>query len=266
MNRKAGIPTIVVAAIFLTVATNLHAQSLTSDPQGLKLATQALTALTGGAPVADVSLNANVIWIAGSDYLTGTATLKAKGLSESRIDFSLGNTTRSEIRTVSGGFPTGSWAKNAATPQALSVHNCWTDAAWFFPALSSLAQVPNPNFSFSYVGLEKHGGVSAQHLRLFQVFPQDTKGLMAVERLSATDVYLDPASMLPLAIAFRVHPDDNMLTDIPMEIRFANYQSVNGVQVPFHVQRMLNGGIVLDVVVTNAAINTGISASSLTLQ
>ena len=269
MNRNAAA---VVVAFIVAVTTISLAQTTPTGPPGSSLATQSLAALTHGLPVADASINANVTWLAGSDYFTGTGTFRAKGTSESRMDLNLGDSTRSEIRTTSGGVPEGAWIKAAAltvstaTPQPYALHNCWTDAAWFFPALSSLAQTSNANFVFSYVGLEQHGGTSTQHVRVSQVFAQDTKNVLNVPRLGTMDFYLDPTSLLPWAIAFKVHPDNDMNTDIPMEIRFANYQTVSGVQIPFHIQRMLNGGVVLDVVVTSAVINSGLPDSDFNIQ
>jgi hypothetical protein len=256
---------VLVSLVTLLVALPALAQTApVSDPQALSLAAKSIATMTGGKPVGDITLGGNVIWIAGSDYFTGTGTLRAKGTSESRIDLDLGDSTRSEIRTTSNGVPQGAWIKaepatvDNAAPQPIALHNCWTDAGWFFPVLSSLGLTSNAYFTFSYVGLEQHAGVSAQHVRVSQVSALDSKGLLNVQRLSTMDFYFDPASLLPLAIAFKVHADDDMNTDIPMEIRFANYQPVSGVQVPFHIQRMLNGGVVLDVVVTSASINSGL--------
>lgn len=58
----------------------------------------------------------------------------------------------------------------------------------------------------------------------------------------------------------------DMNTTIPNEIRFAQYKTVNGVQIPFHIQHMLNGLVVLDITVTSATLNTGLLDSQLTLQ
>lgn len=264
---------VILLSLLLAAPHQVLAQTTSaSDPRALTLAMQAIAALTGTVSVVDATLNANITWLAGSDYFTGTGTFLAKGTSESRFDLNLGDSARSEIRTTSGGVPEGAWIKAAvsavstAQPQLFALHNCWTDAAWFFPALSSLAQTSNVNFVFSYVGLEQHGGVSTQHLRVSQVFIQDAKNVLNVPRLGTMDFYLDPASLLPWAIAFKVHPDNDMNTDIPMEIRFANYQAVTGVQIPFHIQRMLNGGVVLDVVVTTAVINSGLPDSDFNIQ
>jgi hypothetical protein len=80
------------------------------------------------------------------------------------------------------------------------------------------------------------------------------------------DFYLDSSSFLPLAIAFTVHPDDNINTNILMEIRFDNYQLTSGVRVPFHIQRFFNGNLVLDETLTSVSINTGLSSSLFAVQ
>ena len=235
----------------------------TSDPQALALVAKSIAAMTGGLPVNAVTLNANAIWIAGSDYFTGPATLQATGTTDSRVVLTLNGLSRTEIRTTSGGIPSGSWTDASAAAQPFALHNCWTDAVWFFPALGSLAQAASRTFFFQYVGQEQHEGISAQHIRAFQAFPQDdTRNLLSVQRLSTIDFYLDSTSYLPLTIAFKVHPDKDMNTDVPMEIRFANYQVVSGIEVPFHIQRSLNGEVSLDLTVTSAVMNSVPSSSA----
>jgi len=174
----------------------------------------------------------------------------------------LSGRTRSDVRNVASDSPSGAWETNGTSSTAYAFHNCWTDAAWFFPALSSLSQTANPRLIFKYIGQEQHNGVATQHIQVFQVPVQGPK---SAQRLSLMDFYLDPASYLPLAISFNLHPDDDMSTNIPVEIDFANYQAVSGIQVPFHFQRSFNGGVVLDVTVTNAVFNSGLPDSLFTL-
>ena len=252
---------LAVAVVFLFSVASAVAQNPASDPLAVSLAQQSVAALAGGVTISDVTLNASVISIFGSDNGSGTATLKAKGITESRVDLNLGGGTRSDVRNTASGSPGGAWEKNGGTSAPYAGHNCWTDAAWFFPALSSLMQTANPNFIFKYIGQEQHGGVNTQHIRIFQV----QGGVSLMQHLSAADFYLDPVSSLPVAIAFQVHPDTDAGTDIAAEVRFANYQPVNGIQVPFHIQRMLDGGVVLDVTVTNAIFNTGLADSTFSL-
>jgi hypothetical protein len=84
--------------------------------------------------------------------------------------------------------------------------------------------------------------------------------------LSTMDFYLDPSSLLPLAVASNVHPDNDMNRDIPSEIRFAEYRPIKGVQIPFHIQQMLNGSLLTDVTVNDAQINSQINNTQFTLQ
>jgi hypothetical protein len=149
-------------------------------------------------------------------------------MSESRVDLNLGSGARSDVRNLIAGSPAGAWAKNAAASTADAQHNCWTDAVWFFPALSSLTQTVNPSFIFKYIGLDQSGGVNTQHIRVFQIIPNDTSGLPLSQQLSTMDFYLDAVSYLPLRVAFNLHLDIDQLTNIPAEVDFANYRSIKG--------------------------------------
>jgi len=262
MNRS-----VVVLILLLTLSClcSVAQTPPTSDPQALALIAKSVLAMTGGTTLSGVTLNANAIWIAGSDYFTGPATLQAAGTTDSRIDLNLNGLTRTDIRTTSGGFPGGSSTGASAKAQPFAQHNCWTEPVWFFPALSSLTvAATNTNLVFSYVGQEMHGSVSTQHIRMIQVWPaDDVRTLINVQRMSTTEFYLDSASLLPVAIAYKVHPDKDANTDIPMEIGFANYQVVSGIAVPHHIQRSVNGEVDLDLTVTNAVMNSGLSISKL---
>jgi hypothetical protein len=54
--------------------------------------------------------------------------------------------------------------------------------------------------------------------------------------------------------------------DIPVEIRFGDYKSVNGFLVPFRIQRVLQGMLNLDLTVTSATVNVGLADSDFALQ
>lgn len=259
MPRRAILFSIALSALNLFAQT--PSPTPTSDPQAIALAQQSIAALAGGVSIADVALNANVISVLGSDYETGSGVLRAKGTAESRIDLNLSGGTRSDVRNVAGSTPGGAGARNAAASKGYPQYNCWTDATWFFPALSSLSQITNPNFVFRYIGQAQHNGVNTQHIQVFQVVP----GFATAQKLSAMDFYLDPVSFLPLSIDFNMHPDTDMNTNLPAEINFANYQQVNGAQVPFHIQRTLDGTLELDLIVSNATFNTGLPDSLFTL-
>lgn len=257
------------ASVLLFTLVSCHfsaAQSTpTSDPSAVAVATKSLAALTGGQPVSDVTLTGTASWTAGSDSATGAVTLRAKGASESRIDLALSKGGRSEVRNGQLGTSAGAWRDSDNVVHAIAGQNCWTDATWFFPALSSLTM--QPNVVLKYLGKEMLGNSAAFHLQTYYFAgskkPTDNSFF---QQASSTDWYVDSTSLLPLAASFNVHPDNDSNTNIPVWIGFLSYTSVNGVQVPSRIQKYVQGGLVLDLTLTNAALNSGLSDSIFSLQ
>jgi hypothetical protein len=68
-------------------------------------------------------------------------------------------------------------------------------------------------------------------------------------------------TFLPASITFNAHPDNDSASNLLVEIDFSNYQSVNGFSVPMHIQKYLQGTLLIDLTVETAAFNTGIPLS-----
>ena len=144
----------------------------------------------------------------------------------------------------------------------MAIHNCWVDAAWFFPALTLQGLQTDATLGAVYLGATQWNGVAAVQLEFFHIIPWQTADMTAeIQNLSVVDLYLDPKSLLPLAEDYNTHPDNDFIRTIPVGIRFGNYQPVAGVAVPFHMQRYFQGTLVLDLTLTNAAINSGVTAA-----
>jgi len=254
----------VLYMLFSSPAFPQGATTASSDPQAVALATQALTAL-GTAQVSDVTLTGSVTRSIGPDVETGSFTLKALGLVQSRMDLSFSSGPVTEIRTIANGTPQGMWLEGGTVHPAAN-HNCFTDAAWFFPALSILnGPIFNANSVVTYIGLETRAGRSVQHLHYFvQGAVSDPTGL--VQRLSAEDIYLDSSSLLLVSLVFNEHPDANAAVNTPVEIDYSDYRSINGINLPFRIRKSFNGSLLLDLTVQSAALNSGLSNSVFTAQ
>jgi hypothetical protein len=256
----------VVLVLFLTalVSSPIKAQTTTParDPQAVTLIASSLKALTGGVAVNDVTLQASATYVAGSDEESGTATLTASGNRQSLVQLNLSGGTRQEIRDG----PAGAWSGPDGTAHSMAIHNCWTDASWFFPALTLEAIAADPQTAVSYLGPDSSKGRPLLHLQVTRVPPGQSADLTAlIQRLSRMDIYLDPQSFLPLILDFNTHPDADAGTNIPVEIQFGSFQKNNGALVPFRIQKYLQGSLLLDLVVTNVSINSGVSSSVFTL-
>lgn len=260
--------------------------SPTSDPQAVALLQRALNVLTAGASISDVTLTGSAHSIAGSDDETGTATLKATSLGDSLVDLNLSSGTHIEIRNHSGiplanslppGVslpselePIGAWSGSDGVLHGMAAHNVLTDATWFFPALTLERLTSSSSFLLSYVGQETHNGQAVIHLSAWLgVSPEASSQpqfAVLAQRLSELEIFLDPSTSLPVALAFNSHPEDNFFRDIAIEVQFSDYQAVSGVQVPMHVQKYVNNGLSLELQLGGATLNTGLSGSNFTIQ
>jgi len=250
--------------VFAIVANAQQTSAVaTQNPTAISLARNSVAVLSGSVQISDITLTGTATRVAGSDTGSGTVTLKALGTSSSRMDLSLSDGSFSEIRSSPNGPPEGQWLAPTGSYNDMAMHNCFTDAAWFFPALTVLSQTSNPNLSITYVGQQIKNGISVQHLQFALSSGLQVPGSCdPLSTLSSTNVYLDSSSLLPVAIAFNTHPDNNALLNIPVEIDFTNYQAVKGVQVPFHIQKFLNGSLFLDMTIQTANVNSGLTVSA----
>lgn len=261
---------LVFSALFLILSSAQPArpggQSASSSVSASQLLQQSLAALQGNTPITDVTLTGSARRIAGSDDESGTATLKALAGTGTRLDLSLSSGPRSELRNVSGPEPAGSWSGPDAVSHAISNHNLFTDPGWF-PAFAISSLLSAPNAVITYIGTETHDGQAAIHITASQQFPTlsgNTASLM--QHLTQTEIFLDPSTNLPAAVAFTMHPDNNALLDIPVEVQFSDYRSVNGAQIPFHVQKFLNNSLLLDLQLQSATLNSGLTVASFQVQ
>ncbi len=247
-----------------TAATTLSIP-LSSDPQAVTLIQEALSALTGGTSLTDISLSTNAVWIAGSTNVSGTAILKAKGTGESRLDISAADIVRTEIRNDAID-PGGEWIGSDGVSHKMALHNSQNIAGWFSPA--SVISGMSGAAVLQYIGSETRNGLAVDHVRFFRQAGnyKNPSDALLFQKLSQTEVYLDASSHLPVAISWNAHPDQDYVVNFPMEIRLAGYQSFTGVAVPSRIQRLLNGSLNLDLTVTSVQINSGIPDSAFALQ
>jgi len=259
-----------------------------SDPQAVSLLQKSLAVQVGTLQVTDVTLSGTAQRIAGSDDENGTATLKATVLGDSRIDLSFQSGDRSEIRNHSAlplpsslppgvpapaepvAQPAGAWSGPDGVMYGMANHNVMTDAAWFFPVATLARVLSSQGYLLSYLGPETHDDRSLVHVQITEPLPAADNAPEQIatlaQHLTQMDVYFDPATLLPAALDFSIHPDNNAVIDLKTEVRFSEYRAVSGVEVPFHVQKYVNNGLVLDLQFASAALNTGVPATAFQIQ
>lgn len=265
MRVTRPIISFVICSFCLVPLLTGQSTSTASSTQAATVLQSAITALTGKTAIADATLTGTVEWIAGSEDETGTATYK--GLTGTyRLDMVFRNGTRSEIVSPVSGVPAGNWIGLDGVSHAIANHNLMVDVGWF-PAFALTSLISSSNTVLSYVGQETRNDMSVIHVSAIQISPNfagSSSSLM--QHLTQVDLYLDPTTFLPVSYVFNVHPDNNALLDIPVEIRYSNYQSVNGAQIPLHVEKYLNNTLAIDLQFQSPALNTGLTASQISGQ
>jgi hypothetical protein len=258
----AGLAYLIASPMY----AQLTPQTASATPQVNTLVGQAVAALGGSVAVSDLILIGTVTRMVGGTKESGSATLKLRGTGKSLLDLSTGSDRRVEMFNDSNGGPDGEWIGTDGIPHRMSPHNCLVPAGGFVPhGLVSL--MVRSDATVTYIGAESRNGVRVDHLRAFRTFPRQTAKMTAtLQRLSTFDVYLDSTSHLPLAVTFNLHLDDDLSRDIPVEVRFADYRNVNGVLIPFRIQRRIQGGLELDVTVSIVTVNSGLSDSDFALR
>jgi len=258
-------PVCAIVLSFVVVLSPVIAQQTASTVQPSTLLQQSLAAQTGNTLISDVVLTGSVRRIAGSDDESGTVTLKGLSGGTNRIDLSLSSGPRSEIRSVSTSGPSGSWSGPDGVAHAMAYHNVITDNGLL--ALFTISSIlSNANSVLTLIGPETRNGQSVIHLTAVQQFPSLTGDSSLMQHLTKMDIYVDATTNLPAPLVYNTHPDNNTGIDIPIEIMYADYRATNGAQIPFHIQKYLNGSLFLDLQFATASLNSGLSASALSIQ
>ena len=237
-------------------------------PEANQLLRRALSVLSANSITHDVTLSGTAHYTVGPDDETGTATLKAIVTGASRIDLMLPSGPRIEVRNLGANVPVGTWSGPDGVDHAIPYHNLLNEPSWFSPVASISRLLASPESAASFVSTETIDSQSVQHISVTQQAPQSVASAEPsfLPHLTQIDFYLDSATSLPAAITFDIHPDNDALIDIPIEVRFSDYRPVNGTQIPFHVQKFLNHGLILDLQFESATINSGLSATALAIQ
>ena len=226
----------------------------------------ALAALSPRVAITDITVSGSVEYTAGSDDETGTFAIKALAPGASQISLSLPSGQRTEILNRSANPPVGSWTGPDGTSHPIAYHNILGEPVWICPFVTINAALSNPQSVTVYVGPETKNGEAVQHVSIYQMLPGAADGAPLFQHLTQLDMYLDSSTSLPSFVDFRVHPDNNVGMDIPVEIQFSDYRVVNGAQVPFHIQKYVNGSLLFDFQSSSVVINSGVSLSAFSAQ
>jgi hypothetical protein len=231
------------------------------DPQAVAVVNQSLVAMgigsyvqgipqtTAGVAIQDSLATGTVfLW----DGTSGTITTKTKGLGLLRTDINInGNQTTTVSNSGSG------YVIQGGTKSSLPVWLTKYRRAGHVPVFSRMADYAQPTTNITYVGLEAVNGASVHHIRISSI-PTDGTPANVESLISEFHVFVDATSLLPVkTLSFDLSPLA-IQNRVPIETYYTNYQSVNGVLVPFHITRYFRGQTQMDIVLTGVQFNVGL--------
>ena len=266
MRRTSFTVAIGVLVCFVFTISLRGQQTSGSVSQASLYLQQSYSQLVGNTAITDVTLTGSVRRIAGSDDEAGIFTLIALAPGASRMNLSFPSGQRSEIQNISANPPVGSWTGPDGMSHAIAYHNILGEPVWLCPALTINSLLSRSQVVTAYVGQETKNDELVQHVAVHQMLPSATDGALLFQHLTQVDVYLDSSTLLPFAVDFDAHPDNNAGIDIPVEIQFSDYRTVNGAHLPFHIQKYVNGSLILDFQVSTIVLNSGVSSSTFSAQ
>src|SRR5271157_3518738 len=191
--------------VLITLAKSATAQQVTpSAPQATALLQQSSTALSGSQLLNDITMHGTATYSGGPTPESDSVTLIAIGNQQSQFLATTPSGSISEVRAVAAGIPSGSGSGPGGASYKIADRDLLISAAWFFPYFLMNSAATTPNYATAYVGSEVRNGASVERIRIWQQQNgASADEAAALQQLSSEDVYLDPASKLPVALTFQ---------------------------------------------------------------
>ena len=223
-----------------------------SVPSSSSIIQTAVLAFQGNGGFSQVSLAGHVQSVRGSLEEQGTVLLAAGVDGSYQIRYQFPNDARTEIQT-SLSDQNCSWTDANGTSHPVAPHNCLLGAAWFLPELAMFGGLQSTATTLSVPGVTSDDTGSYFDLQQKTTFNSPlSAGLMT--HLSTMDLFLSESTFLPACARYATHPDNDSNVDVRVEIDYSDYRQVSGISIPFHIQRLLNGTLVLDITIESASV------------
>jgi hypothetical protein len=204
-------------------------------------------ALWGGVPVHQVELSGTATRYAGSDVEQGAVTLTATAAGSSSMELSFGDMSRKVTTTALDPGRQCAWSRNGTSHQ-MGYMNCLKPLVWFLPGITLQSSLMPSSIGIDDLGTAQVDGMSFRRLQIQAVMSGlDKELLKECMKRSSMNLDLNPRTLLPARLSYILHPDDGSQTKIHIEIRFSDYRKAGNTEIPYHIERYVNGSLQLDI-------------------
>ena len=221
---------------------------------GPSLLAPTAAAFASGTQFSSIQLQGTATFHAGSLIDQGAIALSVQSSGQTSMRFegqTAGVRTESQDSIAPG--MQCAWAGPNGVSQIVPPENCRKPFAWFLPA-SSIGLVSSfPNVTVTDLSISPVGNVSGHHFRIAWSTPSQNSRL---QQPRTTDLGVDPTTSLPIALEYHLLSDGPVTvpTSMTIDIQYGDYRVVNGLSIPFSIQRYVNGSLQYDIQITSANI------------
>lgn len=202
-------------------------------------------------------LSGTAEWIAGSTHESGPVSIQASVDGSSTLQLTLNTASRTETRTSLGASRACQWTDAKSVAHTLIGPDCDQAVPWFAPLVfvepsASVAGL----LSVSDDGEVTRNGATFHELS-YTTQEQGTTPAFAQTLTQATrvSVLYDPQTLRPASIEFDQHADNNLKHALNVRVVYSNYQLVEGLPIPFQIDRYVNNALQLSIAIDHASIN-----------
>jgi hypothetical protein len=257
MRRSLAVAVFLILAAFPLALCARQAPPATppaQDPHAVAVLRQSLAALGAQAvaSIQDTVIHATTTPAPNTGGESGAVTITTKGARLIRFDGSGGAKNSSIIFNMGREFRSADKGWLAA-PGANSNHK----RIEHLPALLLAYEIVRGDLSATYVGEETIAAHTVHHIRLARVSQRGDAMDAILTGITQLEVYIDAQTFLVTKIAFPQLSEIDWRISFPVEIYYDQYQTVNGIAVPYHQRYFFNGQSVHELQITSVAVNQG---------
>ncbi|HWP84691.1 MAG TPA: hypothetical protein VNN17_05845 [Terriglobia bacterium] len=238
------------------------AQASASSPQAIQILEQVLSVSGARAmPLQSFTAQGTITYYWAGQPVQGSATVRARGGEEVRLDAQLPDGPRSVVLSRRGGARKGSDGKRTAIPS----HNAAGAGLPALPYLFLSSLLADANAQVVYLGEESREGRREHHVQLVRRFSKETDPDGIAAALSRCDIFVDANTLQVLRIEDRIHPVQSALETYPRAIEWEAYTPIGGIAVPTIVREKVGGQTTWELRISTVQFNSDLSDDEFSL-
>jgi|HubBroStandDraft_2_1064218.scaffolds.fasta_scaffold22671_2 hypothetical protein len=223
------------------------------DPQAVSVLQKAVAAMGGTVP-ADSAATGAVTVVAGSETDQGTIRILTRGTTQTSVQLQTPTRNSSEVFSGGGAAHIGS----TGTATLLPMETAATSQSAFFPLPFMASALSDLDESCRFIGTEELNGANVSHVVIWNTYASIPQ-LQSFADFSATDVWLDSTTALPVRIAFVRRDSGGATSKLAHQVDFSDYRAVSGARYPYQIQESVNGTAFITITLQSVSTNVGLT-------